>query len=650
MIRPKGLVMIAKKIVWVSSLCVVFHSTITQVKAMPAPQQGTQQAQESQQEQTPLSSRDFNVMTFPSYFSYHIITKVTQDHLMAFVEQARDEGIQLEFLNETEYTNLVHVLAIRTSGFIMEGTSLIQAMANRQNEFYGHQALNFYPFLRWTLENAFLLLEAKGLSPTEEKPLFYLNDITGDRQNGIQYIAFEMHTSSGEYLRINTHNMGRDLTSVLFPETQFNVLEAFPSIARHIDQGLWVSFQAFLEEQDLPRGRHITLYLKDLSFNGTIVRSWRTLQRINIGVLVEDEQGQLQDLDWLIAPDSNALRAYEYNDLEAWLEPQVTTAFHVAAHALARYALFGSVGDREFISILPILFTPLSDFLVQSVIGEFDFHVFSNERPKPKERTISEIAMALAGHIGQSMLPFNKDMPSSIIHIYNNLNNVDEVHTEMQQALTRVHQDACIYLNYNLEGCLSRVGQLAWERWLSRLSSDQRDTFIREILSWLESAETLARQVLNRHTETWIQLARLLLRKGQLEDSDLQSFYNSLEDPLALHLPLESYTNVPLNFSLSEALGTYHSLLDHEEDAFYRVSSQAFAFTRSNTTHPHWRMTRMLTEESLFHQLRKIEILDRALPWIRQQPLEGTFTTHYDQGVSPFYFQNLTRIFSSWLF
>ena len=139
------------------SLCLVFNTMILQGHAI-----ALQAPQQERQSNTINSNLAFHFMTFPSFFSYHIMARVTQSHLMSFMEQAEGDGWQLEFLNETEYRNLVHALTIRSSGFVIEGIRMIQRSALMETSFFSSPArgsIQGNPFLRSNLDRALFVLD-----------------------------------------------------------------------------------------------------------------------------------------------------------------------------------------------------------------------------------------------------------------------------------------------------------------------------------------------------------------------------------------------------------------------------------------------------------------------------------------------------------
>ena len=485
-----------------------------------------------------------------------------------------------------------------------------------------------------------------GFNRFEEKPFIYLRDVTGDRQNGIQSLTLGFQTSTGQNFSILLSNRGQDITPLLFPGYQVNVFEDYPFIARHIDQGLWVSFQNFLDQHNIPKDRQITFYLKDLSPNQDVVRLYGDIRRINIGVLVEDEEGQIQDLDWLISPDSDSLSAYRYSG--SWMDEHLTNVFHTAARALVRRVLLEqSVIASEFAGIFPVLRLHLHSHRMDFSPGKMDFYGIRRSNTNvSSDRIMFETVANVAGDIGQNMLPSSQSVPS-ILQAYDNR----EMSNEQRSTLSRVYQGVCMDLaSAPQDQCLSMVSLSEWDGWLSQLPRQQRDTFQREARRWLDNAEILAQKVLTRHADQWVRLARLLLQRGQLEASDLQAFQNEMPPSDLLSLPLEEYEDVPVNLSLPEALRAldrYYLPVAYEVDVFYRAMSEAFAFTRQkNRVNP--RITRATTKQEFLDQLKQIGILDTALPKIRTTPLEGSFTTHYDQGLPPMYIQMLANQFLNW--
>ena len=591
----------------------------------------------------------YHFMTTPTVFSYHVMVRVTQSHLVGFISTAKAEGWQVGFLNLTEYTNLVHALTIRSSGFVTDGNRFIKDAALTETRYFSSPEgadARFGPFIRRVFERAFVGLEASGLSRFEEKPFVYLMDVTGDRENGIRSLRIEFQTSTGRFFSVMQQDQGQDLTPLLFPGSdQVNVFEEYPHIARHIDHGLWVSFQDVLSQHNIPKGQQVILYLKDLSPNQDVVQSWEDIQRINIGVLVEDEKGQIQDLDWLIAPDTYSL-ASPATGGQRWIDAHLAVAFHTTATVLARRVLFDKeVIAGEFASILPTL----SVALYSQSIGYFpialNFYKGQN-RNVSREWFLSKMTVDVVDDVSQDMLPFGQSLPS-LLYVYDNVETSRLTNQERGTFVT-ANQAVCIDLAYaSQDQCINLLTLSQWEEWLGQLPSEQYNAFRREVRLRIGTAETLARKILARHADQWVRLTRLLLQRGQLEATDLQAFQN--ETPYQLKLPLEEYEDVPVNLSLPEALtalGASYLPVAYEVDVFYRSMSEAFAFTRSNRANP--RITRITSKQETLDELKNIRIFDVALPYIRSIPLEGDFTTHYDHGLSPVYFEMLMSAFPEW--
>lgn len=618
-------------------------------------------ALQAQVEQTPQSHNhphinytQFHFMTFPSLFSYHVVTRVTQIHLARFVEQAQEQGIKLEFLNQTEYANLVHALSFRTNGFLFQGSNFIQNASRVQTRFFASSASTssaLRPFLRWNFENTFFHLDSIGLNRFEEKPLVYLQDIRRDPERDTLFLSLEFQTSRGEVFSIDNTDMGEDWLSVLFPGLDsIDLKERYPFIAAHIEESLWDSFRAFLDEKNIPKDRPMTLYLKDLSPDQVVFQGdWKDFQRINIGVLAEDEQGQLQDWDWIVAPYAETLFNSTYD--QEWMQGQIILAFHTAAHSLVTHALFEPTASSEFLSISPTLLVNPNAHQIRFFPTELAYFTdLEDNIVFDKEKFIFEMATDLAGEIGQNMLPFSRDKSPPIMQIYNYQRS--SASREQGTVLRKAYQGICLHLAYSPQNqCWNIWSQVEGDEWLSQLTPDQRATVLETVPIWLTQADMLARRVLTRHAGTWVKLARLLLQKSQLEASDLQAFYEGLDASRPLNLPVEEYNDVDLTLDLPEALralGLFYSPVAYETDVFYRAMSDAFAFTRSNRTHQTFQVTRFSTRQDVFDELKSPPILRKALPWIRRVPLEnaeGAFTAPYAQGLSPIYFEFLMSIF-----
>ena len=109
------------------------------------------------------------------------------------------------------------------------------------------------------------------------------------------------------------------------------------------------SFEDLLIRENIPQNHTLTLYLKDLSPENKSVSSFKDIERINIGVIVEDdEQRFIREIDWIIEkPDLQYTTTH--------VQSSILTAFHESAHELVK-RVFLSNDYIGYTSIEPALF------------------------------------------------------------------------------------------------------------------------------------------------------------------------------------------------------------------------------------------------------------------------------------------------------
>lgn len=632
-----------------------------------------------QESQQPSPQNPVSITNFPSPFSYHIVREVTAFHINRFIRKAEDASVRIKFLNATEYGNIIHALAIRTGWFLQEGEVLIRASAISQNLLTSSSANSNEPFFLHLFEAMWTSLERLNFGDGfNEKPFIYLKDIDGDSQRStIHSITIGVQTIGGQNLNINFAN--RNLASLLFPISLYSSSQPgtpFSAIlTHHVDQGLWHSFDTLLN-REFPGDRDLqaTLYLKDLSSeNQNPISKLEDVNRINIGVIVEDSNGVLRNLDWIV------------NERLAVQEPSYVTnrdqmiiAFHESAHELVRQALRDHLTDEDFVSIVP-------GFLIHPSRRGYEFLYAAGQNtyktlalPQTKQQYFDFIAESLAGEIAEKMLFDNQTFAGRFaIPFINRIEDVESILFEgstftqldvdfypdtmtldMRKAWIATHIGVCVSLSYNEDECLRPRDPMEWVEWTEQLPPSRKEIFDQERTTWILAANALAMDVLTKHAFVWFRLTRLLLQKGRLNGLELREFYQNPENTLVSNLHFPAYANLPplpwldalnnrvdhIGASLQDILVALNAtdILDGiEMEAPYRDLSLGFALDVSQ----HLERVKSSSIQDIFDQIKVLDVPTEFLPYIRDSNVMEV-QPMYSQGLPALYFEYLIRTLS----
>ena len=621
------------------------------------------------------------IVNFPSPFSYHIVREVTAFHIKRFIKKAEDAGIRIKFLNTTEYSNIVHALAIRTGWFLQEGEVLIQTSAISQNLFTSSSTNSNQPFFLHLFDIMWTGLETLSFGDGfAEKPFIYLKDINGNSQSStIHSMVIGVQTMGGEGFDISFVN--GNLASLLFPIPLYSTQSRTPFsdiLTYHVDQGLWHSFNTLLN-REFPEDRNlqVTLYLKDLSSEDqNPIFKLEDVNRINIGVIVEDNNEVLQDLDWIIDERSQK-PSYITNS------NQMITAFHESAHELVRQALRDHLTDEDFLSIVPSLII-LPSRENYKFLHTFGQNTYKTLAPlQTKQQYFDFIAESLAGEIAERMLfnnqtfagrfaiPFiskTEDAEKILFEgsTFTQLDidfHPDTMTLDMRRAWLATHIGVCVSLSYNEDECLSPREPIEWVEWTEQLPPSQKEIFDQERTAWILAANALAMDVLTKHAIVWVRLTRLLLQKGRLNGLELREFYQNPENTLisnsSVHFSV--YSNLPplpwldilnnrvridhIGVSLQDVLMVLNATdtLDGiEMEVPYRYLSLGFALDASE----HFERVKSSSAQDVFDQIKVVDVPTEFLPYIRRGPKLREIQPTYAQGLPALYFEYLIRTLS----
>ena len=600
-------------------------------------------------------------VNFLSPFAYSVNQEVTAFHLVRLMKRAEEAGVTFTFLNVTEYGNIVHALAIKTAQFLSQGDVLMSVAAMSQTHFSALQSTRQIPLFFALFENIWTVLEMKIGHGSAEKPFIYIRDVGGEPSNqSLTSMALGVKTIDNQGFGIN-FRFPQDPLLFLFPtitlpSMQPSSLSYYSSLssdllALDVDHNLWISFESILSRisetnREPDQNIQVVLYLKDLSRDQNRVLSLEDADRINIGVLFEDSNGNRYDLDWIVE-DQLVL----YNPPVIGDREHILTAFHESAHELVRQALRGNNTEPRFLSINSGLLIFLLEYEFFPTHGQHIHNELSQSQSK--RAYVHSIAEHLAGFIAERKLSTSPQ--SHFVDL-----NVNDRRYDMQNAWKETHKGICLHLSYNEDECLIARSMEGWVEWVNQLDPSEKETFEQERREWIFGANILAGDVLTLHANVWTYLTRLLLQRGRLDTQDLESFYMDHALVFPNNLSRLGFTNLspseaqaldqmggryapvhtPTNVSLQEALVAFGStdLLEGiEMDAHYRNLALGFALDPSQNLE----RVQGLSMEEVFDQIKSVDVPENLQPFIRKNPPIENLQPPYPEGLPALYFEYL---------
>ena len=535
-------------------------------------------------------------LTFP--FSYHIVKEVTEFHLLNLIRGISEKGYKVQFFNEIEYSNIVHALEIRTGEFLRYGDKFITRIITDTS------AARLDPFLNDFLEENDI---------TDSNIWMYLKDIRGTSEEVTAIRAMNLGIRTEE---------GHSFDFTLRP--RIRILGTPPVLSHQIHHTLLRSLETFLLRENIPPGHTLIFYLKDLSSTNTFVDDYRNIERINIGIMVEDKDGNIRYLDWVIEETRPQL-IHTADSITA----SMITPLHELAHELVRRRLIDDITRRASLSILPTILFDNGIWISYNGVAsaEYPSDYFT------RTHQIAQIAVLLAGDVAEK--------------IFTNNNNYNRNITDVTNALTIAYVGMCLGLgpwqpDIASQYCPKNRFELSyqeWNEWKDNLPEDQRQLLTQTVDEWMEEARLLARDVLTRNFRVLEDMTDLLLRRNTLDTQDLEVFYRDLpqiaspvskpEEPLIQSFPLFSDTSQInlLNWSLS----LLSSLVPTSAQNSKNTSFQQDQNFESGTI-------------DILEDLRRVEIAESLRPYIRQAPIEHEVQLAYAHGISSLYIKECIQI------
>ena len=552
-----------------------------------------------------VSERDIisseNFINIASPFSYNIVKDVTQFHLTGFVSEAVGSGWDVRFLSEIEYNNIVHALEINIAEVLSIGNDLIAYLLG-----YNPNVLS---------DIAFNGREILGV---------YFRDIDASAGT-IRSVTFTIRFADGQNEDVLFEC---DYECNLYVQENMDYSFLRRTLLLHLSRGLFQSFEALLRREDISEDHKLTLYLKDLSETKRNVRVFRDVERINIGVIVEDEdQKFLKEVNWIIEASS-------LERITRIIRNSVFTPIHEAAHNLLLNLISHPTSQHLEINS-HIVF---SDGQWFSSFGSFYHNVdFIGTN---KDDYLKYIAVALSGSVIE--LIFNRD---------NSRSSLEDI--EMASS-----NDYMWALALALEGICSGVPG-ASDIMMMIGGCPQFDSIndffvfsniapehplITQADLWLIQGQFLSLQVFADYYDVLIELVRSSLQKGSLNSQDLQQFYQDHPLKADYHFIFD------LNHDVSNSAKDVGREL---RNAFIDLSSDILnmnlSFLFSLDIQQNLEKVRRSSIPEILSEVEEIEVPPHLLHFIRKGPKFRNIGFDYAQGLPSLYIRESIRTLLSYI-
>ena len=543
-----------------------------------------------------------NHIYLTSPFSYHIVKEVTESHLYDLARSIGQRGYRIQFLNETEYSNIVHALEIRTGEFLKRGNELISYAAEHNSDFYLDLALDAF-------------LEDNNV--TDTSIWMYLRDIEGSFEGftTIRQMDLGIRTESGQTFDFN-FAVGSNIQFFNLP----------PTLSYQIHHNLLRSLEDLLRRENISPGHTLTFYLKDLSPTNTFVDNYRDIERVNIGVIVEDEEGRyIKELDWIVEETKPQLI-----HTASYIINSVVDSFHESAHELVRRALVDDV-SRGSLSIIP------SIDLIDGIWAAYDGVADVQYAPSfSRAIQINKMAVSLAGEIAEEIVISNNDYHEDT-----------QIQADRENALITSYRAICLGLGVWQKQLRERYCPNAnevfsfssrqWNEWKNNLPGVHRDSLVQNINEWVREARLLARNVLIRNFGTLEDMTNLVLREGILDTQDLENFYQNIPQITELE---SGNTVIQPPFVFNDAFQI--NVLNRNLSSLSSLVP-SFVYDSSNVSFQQVQNIESDTLEIL-DNLRRVDVTENLRGYIRSVPMEHEVHLPYAHGLSSLYIKECIRI------
>lgn len=453
-------------------------------------------------------------------FSYSLIKEVTRFHFDLFLRNAPNAGWNVQVWNAVEYQNMIHALGMNTGEMLRYGDHLLASLANSNPNVLSRLLAYFLTDEKFNgkrIVGAYLQdISFESQSKTIHSLMFRIRMDDNQTTN----IVFECNDDCNREIQeevmyqldpqvVGYSSCDDDQCRRQRREIGYNLL--YERVLNYSAQGLLQSFEELLRKEGIPQGSRLTLYLKDLSQTKKVVDSFGDVERINIGVVVENSNGEfLRELDWIIPVGRLNLTA-------TILWETIITPFHEAAHAVVRRVLFGDIYGtiyRESILIRNGLVLSNQWKLTHGYINVVIRPGLSQEMLMNSTGDYTKyMAVTLAALIADRMfLSTDRNYDYEVLQV-----QTLAFHGICSGLSLRgiSGRDQCPAFN-DLEGLIELV---------EKLPQDERKLWIDEAILWQSAAARLAARVLDDHFDVLEQLTDLVLLNDVFNYQDLQNFY-----------------------------------------------------------------------------------------------------------------------------
>ena len=540
------------------------------------------------------------ILRLPSPFSYHIIRDITELQLSSFTRNAVNADRDIQFLNKVEYSNIVRALEMRMGEMLHEGNNLIAILVN----LYPRSFRNFLAKLSEDLES-------------EEKKVMglYLRDIEfheyvpwfGESEWVIDFFAFGFIIDDGQTTNIKWP-CNEECNQRFARYVDFNELHS--QVLNKLGHDMFQSFEDILVREDIPKDHTLTLYLKDLSSEIKFVDNFTDVERINIGIIVEDNQGRfVRHIDWIIEKP-NLQRTTFY------IQESITTPLHESAHTLVKSVLLDD--HRGYLSIEPTLYYANNRW---RYTGGF---LLRTSQTIEQDQWAQEGAILFAGKISEELLfetqslettsSIDLDIKRAIFAAFNFVCSTrDDIQNKTYCSLINDFNDFYEWLVYN-----------------DHILLFEDSIFMREVRESLSTNWSTAYNILVNNLEALIQLTRLALQKGSLESRDLQEFF-------------QRYSTQEVSFEDSVTPKENRYVLPFEigPDILDRNLSLLFSLDSQNNIDK----VRQTSIQDILTEVETIEIPKHIWPFIRREPINEPIEQNYAEGLPSLYLRECVNIF-----
>ncbi len=436
------------------------------------------------------TNRTFPTLRLPSAFSYHILSNVTEFQFSVFISHISFKR-KVQFLNTMEYSNIIHALEMKIADILHYGNNVLAVLAN------------LYP-------STFMRLLDLEDEPGGKKVIgLYLQDIEfhEDRSSENRWIIdnfiFGLITSDGQPL-ITKIPCNEECHQEIEEKMELDRLHS--QILSRLGYSMSQSFEDLLIRENIPQNHTLTLYLKDLSPENKSVSSFKDIERINIGVIVEDdEQRFIREIDWIIEkPDLQYTTTH--------VQSSILTAFHESAHELVK-RVFLSNDYIGYTSIEPALFFFNNKWTYAQGLSISSDPLYSIDQ----NNWLQKATVLLAGIVSERLLsntqilkvPTTPDLIEAVFVVFNDIClERDDIHNELPCFLTD---------DFN-----------RFNEWFSnshQTASFEDSLFMREVNPRLSLVRASSHNILVNNLDVLIQLTRLTLQRGSLDNQNLQDFF-----------------------------------------------------------------------------------------------------------------------------